>query len=96
MRWPRFTERGYPVAEVSQRLGVSQHSLYSLKRQLAKQLSGDAGTDAEVRHLAGGESDYRMAGTKDQAILQHAQDMSDGPALDAAAEERAMALNWLY
>ncbi|GGD85194.1 anti-sigma factor [Croceicoccus mobilis] len=44
---------------------------------------------------AGRESDYRMAGTKDQAILQQAQDMSDGPALDAAAEERAMARNWL-
>ena len=24
----QITERGYPVAEVSQRLGVSQHSLY--------------------------------------------------------------------
>ncbi len=42
-----------------------------------------------------GKSDYRMAGTNDQAILQHAQSMSNGPALDAAAEERAMARNWL-
>jgi transposase len=25
----QITERGYPVAEVSQRLGVSQHSLYA-------------------------------------------------------------------
>ncbi|GGC15928.1 hypothetical protein GCM10011494_38530 [Novosphingobium endophyticum] len=31
----QITERGYPVAEVSQRLGVSQHSLYAWKRQLA-------------------------------------------------------------
>lgn len=42
-----------------------------------------------------GRSDYRMAGTHDQAILQHAQDISNGSALDAAAEERAMARNWL-
>lgn len=46
-----ITERGYPVAEVSQRLGVSQHSLYASKRQLAKQVSGDAGKDAEIRQL---------------------------------------------
>lgn len=25
----QITERGYPVAEVSQRLGVSSHSLYA-------------------------------------------------------------------
>ncbi len=25
----QITERGYPVAEVSERLGVSQHSLYA-------------------------------------------------------------------
>jgi transposase len=31
----QITERGYPVAEVSQRLGVSQHSMYAWKRQLA-------------------------------------------------------------
>ena len=31
----QITERGYPVSEVSQRLGVSQHSLYAWKRQLA-------------------------------------------------------------
>ena len=32
----QITERGYPVAEVAQRLGVSPHSLYAWKRQLAK------------------------------------------------------------
>ena len=32
----QITERGYPVAEVSERLGVSQHSLYAWKRQLAR------------------------------------------------------------
>ena len=47
----QITERGYPVAEVSQRLGVSQHSLYAWKRQLAKVVSGDAGKDAEIRQL---------------------------------------------
>jgi len=47
----QITERGYRVAEVSERLGVSQHSLYSWKRQLAKQVSGDGGKDAEIRQL---------------------------------------------
>ncbi|QTG16584.1 transposase (plasmid) [Agrobacterium tumefaciens] len=32
----QITERGYPVAEVSQRLGVSQHSLYELKKSLLR------------------------------------------------------------
>ena len=31
----QITERGYPIAELSQRVGVSAHSLYALKvRQL--------------------------------------------------------------
>lgn len=32
-------------------MGVSQHSLYVWKRQLAKAVSGDAGKDAEIRQL---------------------------------------------
>ena len=47
----QITERGYPVAEVSERLGVSQHSPYAWKRQLARQVSGDASNDAEIRQL---------------------------------------------
>lgn len=47
----QITERGYPVADISQRLGVSAHSLYAWKRQLAKVVSGDAGKDAEIRQL---------------------------------------------
>lgn len=47
----QITERGYPVSEVSQRLGVSQHSLYAWKRQLGRQVSGDASKDAEIRQL---------------------------------------------
>ena len=39
------------MAEVSQRLGVSPHSLNAWKRQLAKVVSGDAGKDAEIRQL---------------------------------------------
>ena len=46
----QITERGYPVAEVSQRLGVSPHSLYA-KKQFAKVASGDANKDAEIRQL---------------------------------------------
>lgn len=36
----QITERGYPVAEVSQRLGVSPHSLYARKKKFS-QPSGD-------------------------------------------------------
>ncbi|NSY52169.1 transposase [Agrobacterium tumefaciens] len=32
----QITVRGYPVAEVSQRLGVSQHSLYEWKKSLLR------------------------------------------------------------
>lgn len=47
----QITERGYRVAEVSERLGVSQHSLYSWKKQFGKTASGDAAKDAEIRQL---------------------------------------------
>lgn len=48
----QITERGYHVAEVSERLGVSQHSLYSRKKQVGgKVASGDAAKDAEIRKL---------------------------------------------
>lgn len=47
----QITERGYPVAEVAQRLGVSQHSLYAWKRKFAKASSGEAEKDAEIRRL---------------------------------------------
>jgi transposase-like protein len=47
----QITERSYPVAEVSQRHGFSQHSLCAWKRQLAKVVSGDRSKDAEIRQL---------------------------------------------
>ena len=48
----QITERGYPVAEVSKRLGVSQHSLYAWKRKFSKP-PAPAGVDqaAEIRGL---------------------------------------------
>jgi transposase len=47
----QITERGYPVAEVSQRLGVSPHSLYAWKKKFSKP-SGDEGDQvAEIRRL---------------------------------------------
>ena len=48
----QITERGSPVAEVSKRLGVSQHSLYAWKRKFSKPLA-PAGVDqaAEIRRL---------------------------------------------
>jgi len=46
----QISERGYPVAEVSQRLGVSQHSLYEWKKKFS-QPSGDDDKDAEISRL---------------------------------------------
>jgi transposase len=46
----QITERGYPVAEVSQRLGVSPHSLYAWKRKYSQPSGGDD-KDAEIRRL---------------------------------------------
>lgn len=46
-----ITERGYPVKEVSARLGVSTHSLYAWKRKFATAVSGDTEKDAEIRRL---------------------------------------------
>ena len=49
----QITERGYPVAEVSRRLGVSQHSLYEWKKKFTRpsNSSGDGDKDAEIRRL---------------------------------------------
>ena len=48
----QITERGYPVAEVSQRLGVSPHSLYEWKKKFSL-ASGNQGNDQseEIRQL---------------------------------------------
>ncbi|WP_321345561.1 IS3 family transposase [Breoghania sp.] len=46
----QITERGYPVAEVSKRLGVSPHSLYAWKKKFSRHRGGDD-KDAEIRRL---------------------------------------------
>jgi len=45
----QITERGYPVKEVSERLGVSTHSLYAWKKRFSEP-EADAQA-AEVRRL---------------------------------------------
>lgn len=47
----QIMERGYPVREVAERLGVSQDSLYHWKKKFAKASSSDAEKDAEIRRL---------------------------------------------
>jgi transposase len=48
----QIIERGYPVAEVSKRLGVSPHSLYAWKKKFSKaSSSGDDDQAAEIRLL---------------------------------------------
>ena len=49
----QMTERGYPVAEVSQRLGVSQHSLYEWRKKFSKSATGSGDNDqaAEIRRV---------------------------------------------
>ena len=46
----QVTERGYPVVEVSKRLGVSPHSLYAWKKRYSQPPGGDD-KDAEIRRL---------------------------------------------
>ena len=46
----QITERGYPVAEVSQRLGVSQHSLYAWRKTFSK-LSSSSGEDGQATRI---------------------------------------------
>ncbi len=48
----QITERGYPVAEVSRRLGVSTHSLYAWKKKFSQpSSSGGDEQAAEIRRL---------------------------------------------
>ena len=46
----QITERGYPVAEVSERLGGNPHSLYAWKKKFSQPSGGDD-KDAEIRRL---------------------------------------------
>ncbi len=46
----QITERGYPVAEVAARLGVSAYSLYEWKKKFAAPAASDD-KDAEIRQL---------------------------------------------
>ncbi|KAF0124089.1 MAG: transposase family protein [Xanthobacteraceae bacterium] len=49
----QITERGYPVAEVAARLGISKYSLYEWKKRYAKPAVAARDDDhaAEVRRL---------------------------------------------
>lgn len=47
----QITERGYPVAEVSKRLGVSPHSLYAWKKKFASASDPGDDRDSEIRRL---------------------------------------------
>lgn len=47
----QIIERGYPVGEVSERLGVSKHSLCAWKRKFAKTAVGDTEKAAGIRRL---------------------------------------------
>lgn len=47
----QIVERGYPVAEVSQRLGVSTHSLYGWKKCFAKAGSSDKPENNQAAEL---------------------------------------------
>ena len=47
----QITERGYPVSEVSQRLGVSQHSLYAWKKKFAGSTPQAGAESEEIKRL---------------------------------------------
>ncbi len=46
----QITVRGYPVLEVSRRLGVSTHSLYKWMKLFAEPASKSSGVDHEAEH----------------------------------------------
>lgn len=45
----QIVEHRYPVSEVSQRLGVSTHSLYAWREQYGSATRAGDGKDAEIR-----------------------------------------------
>jgi transposase len=47
----QITERGYLVAEVSKRLGVSAHSLYGWRKKYASDVSKGGDQADEIRQL---------------------------------------------
>lgn len=47
----QITERGYPVLEVSQRLGVSAHSLYEWRKKYAGRIDKGDEQSEEIRRL---------------------------------------------
>jgi transposase len=47
----QISERGYPVAEVSQRLGVGQHSLYEWKKKFGTSNGKTSDETDEIRRL---------------------------------------------
>ena len=47
----QITERGYSVAEVSERLGVSSHSLYAWKKRYGKSNTEIKATDAQAAEI---------------------------------------------
>ncbi|HEY0122184.1 MAG TPA: IS3 family transposase [Rhizobium sp.] len=61
----QITERGYPVAEVSQRLGVSQHSLYEWKKKFGTTNAKVSDEVGEIRRLK-----KELAVTEERDILK--------------------------
>ena len=47
----QITERGYPVAEVSKRLGIPPHSSYAWKKKFAASSGSGDDRDLEIRRL---------------------------------------------
>lgn len=50
--------------------------------------------EAQGEGSAGSQTEYRMAGADEASILAHAQDMAQGPALDAQEEAAARSRGW--
>lgn len=46
-----FTERGYPLSKLSERLAVSKHAHSAWRRKVVQAASGNTDKDAEIRRL---------------------------------------------
>ncbi len=85
----QITERGYPVAEISKRLGVSTHSLYAWKKKISRSPDPVEGNRAaEIRRLK--QELARVTEERDILKKETAYFAKDAPLEDANIVCRAM------
>jgi transposase len=67
----QVTDRGYPVAEVAERLGVTTHSLYAWRKKFGPKRAKDQELDEVQRELHRLKAELRRV-TEERDILKKA------------------------